>query len=143
MDFSQQLKSLNSLVWGIYRSHLQVTVREQSVSNAVVDVFPRLSHTSGAKAGGARNEMMKTVVLRLILLEEKNASDGSLVLFLMITSLPSQRIRLQGGAAPALQYEDSSGSSVCIKPAFHHTATFFPKGGSYLVNGKVKRFPEK
>lgn len=55
----------------------------------VVDVFPRLSHTSGANAGGARNEMMKTVVLRLILLDEKNASDGSLVLFLMITSLPS------------------------------------------------------
>ena len=86
--------------------------------------------------------MMKTVVLRLILLDEKNDSDGSLVLFLMITSLPSQCIRLQGGAAPALQYEDSSGSSVCIKP-FHHTATFFPKGGSYLVNGKVKGFPEE
>ena len=47
--------------------------------------------------------MMKIVILRLILLDEKNHYDASFVLFLMITSLPSQCIILQGGAEPALQ----------------------------------------
>ena len=71
---------------------------EQTVSNVRIDMFPRFSHASGANPGGA-----KIVILRLILLDEKNHYDASFVLFLMITSLPSQCIILQGGAGPALQ----------------------------------------
>ena len=76
---------------------------EQTVSNVWIDMFPWFSHASGANPGGAKNEMMKIVILRLILLDEKNRYDASFVLFLMITSLPSQCIILQGGAGPALQ----------------------------------------
>lgn len=116
---------------------------DQSASNVLIDLLLWLSHSDGTDPGGAKSEMMKAVVLMLLLLVDKKGSDASPGLFLMITSLPSYCISFQGAAGPARQWEDLSWNLALINPTVHHTATFFPKGGSILVNGKVKWFPEK
>lgn len=45
--------SLNGLVWGICRFHLQIILMEHSASNALMDLLSQLSHSDGTDPGGA------------------------------------------------------------------------------------------